>query len=118
MAQFRIGAIGKAYVTMIRAIAIAFTSHNVLLLLSLTGLIASGAAAVFMLLEGWRYIDALYFAVVSMATVGYGDFVPKTGAGKLFTIGYLLIGIGMFVSTVAAIAEAMLSALRRMDQDQ
>jgi voltage-gated potassium channel Kch len=118
MAQFRIGAIGKAYVTMIRAIAIAFTNKNVLVLLSLTGLIASGAAVVFMLLEDWRFIDALYFAVVSMATVGYGDFVPKTGAGKIFTIGYMLIGIGMFVTTVAAIAEAMLSALRHLSKDQ
>ncbi len=118
MAQFHIRAIGMAYVTMIRAIAIAFTSHNVLVLLSLTGLIASGAAVVFMLLEGWRYIDALYFAVVTMATVGYGDFAPTTAAGKVFTIGYLFIGIGMFVLTVGAIAEAMISALRRLNEDQ
>ncbi len=118
MAQFHIRTIGMAYVTMIRAIAIAFTSQNVLLLLSLTGLIASGAAVVFMLLENWQYIDALYFAVVSMATVGYGDFAPKTAAGKLFTIGYLFIGIGMFVMTVAAIAEAMISALRHLNKDQ
>lgn len=26
--------------------------------------------------EGWRVIDALYFPVVTLATVGYGDFTP------------------------------------------
>ena len=28
-------------------------------------------------LEGWSYLDALYFCVVSLATVGYGDLTPR-----------------------------------------
>jgi len=44
-------------------------------------------------LEGWSYLDALYFCVVSLATVGYGDFTPTTQLGRAFTIFYLINGI-------------------------
>ena len=33
-------------------------------------------------LEGWSYLDALYFCVVSLATVGYGDLTPTTPLGE------------------------------------
>jgi len=54
-------------------------------------------------LEGWNYLDSLYFSVVTLTTIGYGDFAPKTDLGKLFTIAYILLGIGIilgFINTV------------------
>src|SRR4051812_40793164 len=42
--------------------------------------------------EGWSLLDAAYFAVVTIATVGYGDFAPQTTLGKIFTIGYIVSG--------------------------
>jgi len=44
-------------------------------------------------LEGWSYLDALYFCVISLATVGYGDLTPTTPLARLFTIGYVINGI-------------------------
>jgi hypothetical protein len=44
-------------------------------------------------LEGWSYLDALYFCVISLATVGYGDLTPPTPLAKLFTIVYVINGI-------------------------
>lgn len=44
-------------------------------------------------MEGWSYLDSLYFCVVSLGTVGYGDLTPTTPAAKLFTIIYLINGI-------------------------
>ena len=43
--------------------------------------------------ESWSPIDALYFAVVTMSTVGYGDYSPSTDGSRLFTIFYLFIGV-------------------------
>jgi voltage-gated potassium channel len=48
--------------------------------------------------ENWRWLDSLYFSVISLATVGYGDFSPKTDLGKIFTIFYLIIGLGIFAA--------------------
>ena len=46
-------------------------------------------------IEGWNYLDALYFSTYTVTTVGYGDITPKTDAGKLFTIFYIFIGVGI-----------------------
>ena len=44
-------------------------------------------------LEGWDYVDSAYFAVSTITTVGYGDLVPKTEMGRIFTIFYMLAGV-------------------------
>jgi|APFre7841882724_1041349.scaffolds.fasta_scaffold63324_2 hypothetical protein len=49
-------------------------------------------------LEGWSLFDALYFSVVTLATVGYGDLVPTTPLAKLFTIFYVLNGVSILVA--------------------
>jgi voltage-gated potassium channel len=54
-------------------------------------------------LENWRWIDALYFCFMTLTTIGYGDFAPKTDAGKLFSMFYVMIGLGLilgFINTV------------------
>jgi voltage-gated potassium channel len=48
--------------------------------------------------EGWSYLDSLYFCVVSLATVGYGDLTPTTPIAKLFTIAYLINGIAILLA--------------------
>ena len=60
--------------------------------------------------EGWSLLDSAYFSVVTIATVGYGDFAPKTALGKLFTMCYIFAGIGIFVAAVTALAQATMRA--------
>jgi voltage-gated potassium channel Kch len=48
--------------------------------------------------EKLRFLDAVYFSVVTLATVGYGDFSPKTDIGKIFTIFYIITGIGILAA--------------------
>jgi voltage-gated potassium channel len=50
--------------------------------------------------EGWSWLDALYFSVVTLGTVGFGDLTPTTPLSKLFTIFYILNGIGVLVAFV------------------
>jgi len=45
--------------------------------------------------EGWNWLDSTYFCFVTLATVGYGDFAPKTDLGKMFTMVYVLVGLGI-----------------------
>jgi len=52
-------------------------------------------------IENWSVIDSLYFSVMTMATIGYGDFVPTTDLSKVFTIIYTFLSIGAFVSFTA-----------------
>ncbi|MGB9939074.1 potassium channel family protein [Methanosarcina sp.] len=55
--------------------------------------------------EGWRWLDSFYFSVITLATVGYGDFAPKTDLGKIFTVIYLFTGIGILLGFVNPIGE-------------
>ncbi len=64
----------------------------------------AGGTWFYSVVEGWSVLDALYFSMVTMTTVGYGDFSPKTPSGKLFTIAYLAVGIGVFVSLAGKLA--------------
>ncbi len=40
--------------------------------------------------------DGIWWAWVTVTTVGYGDIVPVTGAGKLFAALLILLGVGLF----------------------
>ena len=57
---------------------------------------------VFHLVEGWHWFDSFYYCVITLATVGYGDFTPKTFLGKLSAIIYIISGIGIFLAFVQA----------------
>lgn len=63
--------------------------------------------------EKLRWLDALYFSVVSLLTVGYGDVTPKTDIGKIFTIFYLIMGVGIMGALVNAI---IVRAIARREQ--
>jgi hypothetical protein len=55
--------------------------------------------------EGWRLLDALYFTVITLTTIGYGDFAPKTDAGKIFTIFYIFVGLGLISGFIVLVGE-------------
>jgi voltage-gated potassium channel len=50
-------------------------------------------AGLFHWLEGWGWIDSFYFVVITLTTIGYGDFTPSTPLTKVITIFYGINGI-------------------------
>ncbi len=50
--------------------------------------------------------DALYWSLVTVSTVGYGDHYPVTVVGKFTAVALMFFGIGIFAGIVAAIVSA------------
>jgi voltage-gated potassium channel len=69
---------------------------------------------VFMLVENRSFIDAFYYIIVTMATVGYGDIVPATPAGKIIAILLIVTGVGTFLGVIANATELMLSRREKL----
>jgi len=58
-------------------------------------LVISFGVAGFMILEHMTFLEAIYCTVTTVATVGYGDLVPVTPEGRIFTIFLIITGVGM-----------------------
>ena len=54
--------------------------------------------------EGWSVLDALYFSVVTLTTIGYGDYAPTSTLSKLFTMAYALTGIALIAGLITSLA--------------
>ncbi len=74
-------------------------------LLASAALVIAVGTIVYMTLEGWSPVDALYFSVVALATVGFGDLTPTTDGAKLFTVGYILAGVGIIAGFASELAK-------------
>lgn len=60
-------------------------------------------------------ITALYYAMVTMSTVGYGDITPQSDEAKLFTVSIIVLGVAVFATSLTAvIAPLMSQSLRRI----
>lgn len=89
-------------------------SHFSLLTLGLrlVTIILSGTIF-FRLVEGWTWVDAYYFTVVTISTVGYGDLTPVTDVGKIGATILIFAGLGVFAMTLQQVAAEKLAERER-----
>jgi voltage-gated potassium channel len=74
---------------------------TILVLACLAGVLGS------MVIEGLSPLDAVYYVVATIATVGYGDIAPKTAAGRALAIFLILAGVGSFIAVFANAIEIL-----------
>jgi len=61
----------------------------------------------FHFIEGWNVLESFYTTVMTLTTIGYGDFAPRTHAGMLFTVILVIFGVGTMLYTVGLVAQIM-----------
>ena len=77
--------------------------RGVSVLLPFAGLILIGAAVVGPI-EGWTFIESIYFAVVALTTVGFGDYFPTKRASTWFCIFWLPFSVGFMSLYLGGVA--------------
>jgi len=81
--------------------------HSFRALMVTMGLVVTGGTLFYWQIEGWSLVDSLYFCIITMATIGYGDLTPTTPLSKLFTVGFVILGVGLFATFVGKIVALM-----------
>uniref|UniRef100_A0A8C7F188 BK channel n=1 Tax=Oncorhynchus kisutch TaxID=8019 RepID=A0A8C7F188_ONCKI len=59
-----------------------------------------------------HYFECVYFLVVTMSTVGYGDVELRTTLGRLFVIIFIFIGLGLFANFVPEVVQIIINRKR------
>ena len=71
-----------------------------------------------MIIEDLSLADALYFTIVTVATVGYGDIHPATLGGKILAVVLIITGVGTFLGVLANATEIMLNRRERKTRNE
>ncbi len=65
-------------------------------------------------LEGWTPLDSLYMTIITLTTVGFGEVHPLSQAGRVFTVGLIMIGIFLVTWVAASLVSLIVSEELRM----
>jgi voltage-gated potassium channel len=83
--------------------------------------LAIGAAVLERLLEPEvfdTYPHALWFAITTVSTVGYGDYVPESAAGRLVASTLMLTGLGLIPLITSVVVSILVSQRSREAREQ
>ncbi|MGC2494302.1 potassium channel family protein, partial [Candidatus Binatus sp.] len=83
------------------------------LALSLVALMTIVGAAGYILIEHMSVLDAFYMSVITISTVGFQEVKPLSPAGRLFTIGLIVTGVGSAVYLFTVIGELIVEGRLR-----
>lgn len=75
-------------------------------------------STVFTFLEGQSLLDSFYWSCTTLTTIGYGDMVPHTTAGKLFAIVFMIFGTAFVGKVLEAIVQLPLDLRRRRMEEK
>lgn len=77
--------------------------HLLVAVVAITFLLGGGTV-LFHNLEHWSWIQSFYFSVVTLTTIGYGDFHPTSDISLIATSIYILVGVGTMLASITILA--------------
>jgi voltage-gated potassium channel len=83
-------------------------ANYVFSLMGILAILAYGSFGTYMLGEGFKppiyeLTTSFYYTIITLATVGYGDFVPVTQETRLFVVSLLVVGLSVFATAIASV---------------
>ena len=88
-----------------RHLIVSIILSSVILVIGTTG---------YMIIEDWRFLDALYMTVITISTVGYREINQVGDVGRVFTILLVAIGVGFTLYVAAAVVQFMVEGRIRI----
>lgn len=83
------------------------------LAISLVALMTIVGAAGYIMIEHMSVLDAFYMSVITISTVGFQEVKPLSPAGRLFTIGLIVTGVGSAIYLFTVIGELVVEGRLR-----
>ena len=78
-------------------------------------------AYIFQRMENWSYLNAAYFCVITLTTIGFGDLVPKNNdpdtapeVSIALSSLYILVGISLLSMTYNMVQDQVMGSIKRM----
>lgn len=65
-------------------------------------------------IEGWSLVESFYTTIVTLSTVGYGDFYPRTWEGRFFTVILIVFGVSTMLYSVGLVGETLFEGRLRI----
>ena len=73
----------------------------------LLGIIVVVGVAGYMVIDRWSFLDSFYMVVITISTVGYTEIHPQGVAGRIFTSGLIVVGVGTLLYGFGVFAETL-----------
>jgi voltage-gated potassium channel Kch len=96
-----------------RAVVAVWRDPETKALPGIVGVLLLSGTIFYWVAEDWTPIQSLYFSVVTLTTVGYGDFTPTSDYSRIFTIIYIFIGLRNAGRVPDSIAQHYMAQARR-----
>jgi voltage-gated potassium channel len=71
------------------------------------GIVIAVGAGGYMLINGWSLLDSFYMVIITISTVGYTEVHPQGTAGRMFTSGLIVVGVGTMLYGFGVFAETL-----------